>query len=46
MMQLGKFFSQKYRSVNLEVTPSLGFTFLAQLLELGSAEKLFAANPI
>jgi hypothetical protein len=34
MMQSGKIFSQKYLSLNLEVITSLGFTFLAQLLEL------------
>ena len=33
-MQSGKIFSQKYLSLNLEVTASLGFTFLSQLLEL------------
>ena len=33
-MQSGNFFSQKYLSLNLEVITSLGFTFLAQLLEL------------
>ena len=33
-MQSGKFFSQKYLSLNLEVIPSLGFTVLPQLLEL------------
>ena len=34
MIQSENFFSQKYLSLNLEVTPSLGFTFLVQLLEL------------
>ncbi len=34
MTQSGKIFSQKYLSLNLEVTASLGFTFLSQLLEL------------
>ena len=34
MMQSGKIFSQKYLSLNREVTPSLGLTFLAQLLKL------------
>lgn len=33
-MQSGKFFSQNYLSLNLEVIASLGFTFLVQLLEL------------
>ncbi|GEA28307.1 hypothetical protein MiAbW_02881 [Microcystis aeruginosa NIES-4325] len=46
MIQSEKFFSQKYLSLNLEVTPSLGFTFLVQLLELMIDLEVISPTPL